>query len=87
MVTPSDQDAAIRPPPAALGVVAEQDLGDRQTDQLGVRQPAAARSAAWLHQPVDGDIHCDDEVVERPPPTGISHLARKPEQNGGSPDP
>jgi hypothetical protein len=46
-------------------VVAEQDLGHGQTDQLGIRQPgAAARPAAGLYQLVDGDIQCDDEVVE-----------------------
>jgi hypothetical protein len=53
------------PQPAAFGVIAEQDLGHGQTDQLGVRQPgAAARSVAGLHQLIDGDIQCDDEVVE-----------------------
>src|SRR5918993_5694031 len=59
------QPATDGPKPAPLGVIAEQDLGDRQTDQLGVRQPRRpARPAAGFQQLVDGDIECDDEVVE-----------------------
>jgi hypothetical protein len=53
------------PQPAALGVIAQQDLGDRQTDQLGVRQPRrSARPTAGFQQLIDGDVECDDEVVE-----------------------
>jgi hypothetical protein len=51
--------------PVAFGAGAEQDLGDGQTDQFGVRQP---RWVAWspprAEQLVDGDVQCDDEVVE-----------------------
>jgi hypothetical protein len=51
--------------PAPFRVIAQQDLGDRQTDQLGVRQPRwPAWPAAGLQQLVDGDVQCDDEVVE-----------------------
>jgi hypothetical protein len=54
-----------RSQPAALGVIAQQDLGDRQTDELGVRQPRwPARPTARFQQLVDGDVECDDEVVE-----------------------
>jgi hypothetical protein len=46
----------------------EQDLGDGQTDQLGVRQAGFAAGMASARvgtQPlVDGDVQCDDEVVE-----------------------
>jgi hypothetical protein len=53
------------PQPAPLGVIAQQDLGDRQTDQLGVRQPRRpARPAAGFQQLIDGDVQCDHEVVE-----------------------
>jgi hypothetical protein len=59
------QPVGHRSQPAAFGVIAQQDLGHGQTDQFGVRQPGpAARSAAGLHQLIDGDIQCDDEVVE-----------------------
>jgi hypothetical protein len=63
-----------RPQPAAFGVIAEQHLGHGQADQLGVRQPgAAARPAAGLHQLIDGDIQCDDEVVE----TGVHEASQE----------
>jgi hypothetical protein len=53
------------PQPAALGVIAEQDLGDGQTDRLAVGQLGwPARPAAGFQQLVDGDVQCDDEVVE-----------------------
>jgi hypothetical protein len=53
------------PQPAALGVVAQQDLGDGQADQLAVSQPGwPARAPAGFQQLVDGDVQCDDEVVE-----------------------
>jgi hypothetical protein len=59
------QPLAGEPQPVPLGVVAEQDLGDGQTDQLGVAELGAA---AWpltrTQQLVDGDVQCDDEGVE-----------------------
>jgi hypothetical protein len=59
------QPVGHRAQPAALGVIAQQELGHGQTDQFGVRQPGpAARPAAGLHQLIDGAIQCDDEVVE-----------------------
>jgi hypothetical protein len=59
------QPVGDRPQPATLGVIAQQHLRDRQADQLGVRQPGpAARPAAGFQQLVDGDVQCDDEVVE-----------------------
>ena len=62
------QPAVAEPQPAVLAVAAEQDLGDGQADQLGVRQArlAARMPAAWVgSQPlVDGDVQCNDEVVE-----------------------
>jgi hypothetical protein len=59
------QPATDEPQPAAFGVIAQQHLGHGQADQLGVRQPgASARPAAGLHQLIDGDIQCDDEVVD-----------------------
>jgi len=40
-------------------------LGDRQADELAVGQPGwPARPAAGLQQLIDGDVECDDEVVE-----------------------
>jgi hypothetical protein len=46
-------------------VVAEQDLGDRQADELAVGQLGwVTRSPAGFQQVVDGDLQCDDEVVE-----------------------
>jgi hypothetical protein len=51
--------------PAAFGTIAQQDLGDGQADQLGVAESGPpARPAAGLQQLVDGDVQCDDEVVE-----------------------
>ena len=59
------EPAGHRPQPAALRVIAQQDLGDGQADQLSVGQLGrVAWPAAGLHQLVDGDIQCDDEVVE-----------------------
>lgn len=49
-------------------MAAQQHLGDGQADQLGVRQPrlAARMPTPWVgtQQVVDGDVQCDDEVVE-----------------------
>ena len=60
--------AVAEPQPAVLAMAAEQDLGDRQGDQLGIRQPwLAARvvtAGVGPQQVVDGDVECDDEVVE-----------------------
>jgi hypothetical protein len=60
--------AVAEPQPAVLAVAAEQDLGHGQTDQLGIRQArlAAPMPAAWVgpQQLVDGDVQCNDEVVE-----------------------
>jgi hypothetical protein len=54
-----------RSQPAAFGVVAPQDLGHGQADELAVGQPGtSAWSAAGFQQLVDGDLQCDDEVVE-----------------------
>jgi hypothetical protein len=54
-----------RPQPAAFGVIAEQDLGHGQAEELGIRQPWwVAWSPAGFQQVVDGDVQCDDEVVE-----------------------
>lgn len=51
--------------PVAFGVGAEQNLRDRQTDQLGIRQLGRSSwSQAWAEQVVDADVQCDDEVVE-----------------------
>jgi hypothetical protein len=51
--------------PAAFGAVAEQDLGDGQADELAVGQLGwVAWSPARFQQLVDGDVQCDDEVVE-----------------------
>jgi hypothetical protein len=51
-----------------LTVATEQDLGDRQADQLGVRQARLAARMAGAgvgpQQLVDGDVQCGDEVVE-----------------------
>jgi hypothetical protein len=53
------------PQPVPLGAGAEQDLGDGQADQLGVGQSwRTAWSDAGSQQVVDGDVQCDDEVVE-----------------------
>ena len=60
--------AVAQPQPAVLAVAAQQHLGDRQADQLAVGQPrlAAGTPASWVgaQQLVDGDVQCDDEVVE-----------------------
>jgi hypothetical protein len=54
-----------RSQPAALGAVAQQDLGHGQAEKLAVGQPGtSAWSAAGFQQLVDGDVPCDDEVVE-----------------------
>jgi hypothetical protein len=59
------QPVGDRSQPAAFGAVAQQDLGDGQTDELGVAEfGRPARSPAWFQQLVDGDVQCDDEVVE-----------------------
>jgi hypothetical protein len=51
--------------PAPLGGHPEQHLGDRQADQLGVRQLGATAGAlSWAEQVIDGDVQCDHEVVE-----------------------
>jgi hypothetical protein len=51
--------------PAPLGAEPEQDLGDRQADQLGIAELGrTARPATWPQQLVDGDGQCDDEGVE-----------------------
>ena len=59
------QPLAGEPQPAALGAEPEQDLGDGQTDQLGVadlRWPA--RPAASAEQVINHDVACDNEGVE-----------------------
>jgi hypothetical protein len=62
------QPAAREPQPAALGVAAEQDLGDAQADQFGVGE--ARRSAGTVpdakvdEEVVDLDVECRDEGVE-----------------------
>ena len=54
-----------RTQPAAFGAVAEQDLGHGQADELAVGQLGwVARAPAGFQQLVDGDLQCDDEVVE-----------------------
>ena len=62
------QPAIADPQPAVLVMAAQQHLGDGQADQLGVRQPrlAARMPTPWVgtQQVVDGDVQCDDEVVE-----------------------
>jgi hypothetical protein len=59
------ESAGDRAQPAAFGVVAEQDLGDGQADQLAVGQLGwPTRPVAGLQQLLDGDLQCDDEVVE-----------------------
>jgi hypothetical protein len=59
------QPVGHRSQPAAFGVVAEQGLRDRQPDELGVRQLGwMAWSPAGFEQVINGDVQCDDEVVE-----------------------
>jgi hypothetical protein len=51
--------------PVALGAGPQQDLRDRQADQLGVAELGwSARAEPWSEQVADGDVQCDDEVVE-----------------------
>jgi hypothetical protein len=51
--------------PAPLGVAAEQHLGDRQADQLGVTELGpATRPDPRAEQVIDHDVECDDEGVE-----------------------
>src|SRR5918996_1646476 len=58
---PTGDRGGVQQPP----LVTPGRTGDRQTDQLGVRQPRRpARSAAGFQQLIDGDVECDDEVVE-----------------------
>ena len=62
------ESAVAEPQPAVLVMAAQQDLGDRQADQLGIRQPrlAARVPAAGVgaQQVIDDDVQCGDEVVE-----------------------
>jgi hypothetical protein len=59
------QPLAGEPQPVALGAGTQQDLGDCQADQFGIRQPRpAAWAEPWPQQLIDGDLQCDDEVVE-----------------------
>jgi hypothetical protein len=68
------QSGVDRAQPAAFGAVAQQDLGDRQTDELAVGQLGwVAWSAAGLQQLIDGDVQCDDEVVE----TGVHEASQE----------
>jgi hypothetical protein len=54
-----------RAQPAPFGAVAQQDLGHGQADELAVGQPGwPAGAVAGLQQLADGDVECDDEVVE-----------------------
>jgi hypothetical protein len=55
------QPVTDKPQPAALAVAAQQDLGDRQADQLSVRQPGWP---TWTQPLIDGDVQCNHEVVE-----------------------
>jgi hypothetical protein len=53
------------PQPAAFAVHSEQDLGDGQTDQLGIGELGlAAGAGSGAEQVVDGDVQCRDEGVE-----------------------
>jgi hypothetical protein len=46
-------------------VIPQQDLSDGQTEEFGVAELGGpAWPAAGLQQLVDGDVECDDEVVE-----------------------
>jgi hypothetical protein len=59
------QPGADEPQPVAFGAGPQQDLGDGEGDQLGVGQLGwTAWSQPWAQQLVDGDVQCDDEVVE-----------------------
>jgi len=53
------------PQPAPVAVTAQQNLGNGQADQLGVRQSGwPARPWPLAEQLIDGDVPCDHEVVE-----------------------
>jgi hypothetical protein len=68
------QPVTDRSQPAAFGAVAQQDLGDRQTDELAVGQLGrVAWPPAGFQQLVDGDVQCDDEVVE----TGVHEASQE----------
>jgi hypothetical protein len=59
------ESLAGEPQPATFAVHGEQDLGDGQTDQLGVAQLGlAAGAVSGTEQVVDGDVQCRDEGVE-----------------------
>jgi hypothetical protein len=59
------QPVGDRSQPAAFGAVAEQDLGHGQAEEFAVGQLGwVARAPAGFQQLVDGDVQCDDEVVE-----------------------
>ena len=62
------------PQPVAFRAGPEQDLGNRQTDQLGVAELGPpARAEPWTKQLIDGDVQCDDEVVE----TGVHEASQE----------
>ena len=68
------QPGAGEPQPVPLGAGAEQDLGDRQADHLGVAEPwPATRAEPWTKQLIDGDVQCDDEGVE----VGVHEASQK----------
>jgi hypothetical protein len=51
--------------PAPLGAAAEQHLGDRQADQLGVAELGPATwPHPWAEQVINHDVEWDDEGVE-----------------------
>jgi hypothetical protein len=59
------QPGGDRTQPTAFGAVAQQDLGDGQANELAVGQLGwMAWSSAGFQQLIDGDVQCDDEVVE-----------------------
>jgi hypothetical protein len=59
------QPGGDRTRPTAFGAVAQQDLGDGQANELAVGQLGwMAWSSAGFQQLIDGDVQCDDEVVE-----------------------
>jgi hypothetical protein len=63
-----------RAQPTAFGAIPQQDLGDRQTEQFGVAEFGwPPWSAAGFQQLVDGDVQCDDEVVE----TGVHEASQE----------
>jgi hypothetical protein len=68
------ESAGDRPQPAAFRAVAQQHLGDRQAEQLGVAELGrSAWAAAGLQQLINGDVQCDDEVVE----TGVHEASQE----------